>query len=324
MSFLLDIDKIKDTDELQTYFPRTENEGWEYKDAKLLQKKNHSALEKELAVQTSAFSNTRSGMLVFGYPDDNCTSPQPCEKCFGAEPMEHWLEKKIHMSVDPPLESAKVRAIPITGNSNEFVFVVSFQRSPLAPHQSKHDSLYYWRIGASSKPAPHSYLELLWNQTTKAVLKITDVVISFDGRLKADELGRSYDLSLVITLKINNISLMCASMWGVHYTIVSNPGWNRLHVALPTSGSLRPTQDHLLPDEQATITLTLQRIVGPTSTEKTQQLANILEDAGKLVIEFRPVSNNFIGEIIKLNLAEPHRQRELTNSLRKAWPEHFC
>lgn len=322
MAFSLDLDKIADTDELQTYFPHTENERWEYKDAALLQKKNVSHLEKELAVQASAFANTRSGLLVFGYPDDDCTSPQPCERLFGTEPMEHWLEKKIHMSVDPPLESFHVRAISITGKPAEVVYVVSFQRSPLAPHQSQFDSHYYWRIGANSMPAPHSYLELLWNQTTKAVLKLTDVTIGIGGRTYDEHLGYKSDLAMSITLLVRNVSLMCATNWGVHYRVINTSKWSRMQVALSESGSLRPPQDHLLPDEQAQIPLTLHNIVA-TPNERTRHLANVLRELGTVTMEFRPVSHNFIGEAYMLNLSEPQRQQEMEHSLRNGWPQVF-
>ncbi len=324
----MDFDKIT-TDELETLFPPNENDNWEFKDAAYLLKDKRQELSKELATQASAFANTGGGFLVLGYADKSKT-PQPCEEQVGNEPMQDWLSKRIHQSVEYPLQAFRVHRIPITADPSKAVFVIVFEDSPHAPHQSKVDKKYYWRIGSSSEPAPHFHLELLRNRLTRTVLQIervrfegypTEFKVSLTPR---DPESTVYSVIRVdLHVEVQNTSMSASHSWGVYYTPHDMGNWCHVttRVFLFSGGCERPSSGTLLPGEAAYVTLPIYcRIVTNAPNDHEQEIIEAFSD---LSLTLRPVSHDHIGESVHWgrndeDISDKHEQliREFIHEMR--------
>ena len=318
MAIPFDVDTIKDTDELQSYFPISENENWEFKDAKKLTD-NRQALENELAIQASAFSNTDGGVVVFGYADRSMAVPQACVRQIGNELVEDWLPKKIKTLVDRPVNTFRVRPVPIAADPSSFVYVVAFERSPHAPHQAKFNKDYYWRVGSSSEKAPHHYVELLFNQLTRTILELSAPIIRVvtvrpeqkrimvDGQVKhcdTPNLGFSHlesELSITICVKTTNTSSTVAESWGVLFKQPTSQ-WRFYDITgdafTKSSGCVRSGPERLLPTEEATVSLELSCNVVTENAKYIHKQA-IIAAVHNLRITFTPASHNHVGSPVE-------------------------
>lgn len=300
----MDFDKIN-TDHLKSLFPPAENENWEFKDAAYLLKDKRTELNTELATQASAFANTGGGYLVFGYPDKE-RNPQPCEEHVGGQLMRDWLSVKIHQSVEYPLQSFRVHRIPIATEPSKAVFLIVFADSPKAPHQSKVDQKYYWRIGSSSKPAPHFHLELLRSRYTSTVLVIDDISHSCEFLEIESKTSRPDSLRtrirITFNVRVKNVSDLAATAWGVLLEGGTFPNVWRLradssyinahHQAI--NGIVRGAPSTLLPGERATLAIQVDGDID-TIPDSDNHWHNVLQSFIYLNLQFVPVSHNYIG-----------------------------
>lgn len=123
--------------------------------------------DKTIAKALSAFANTDGGHIVFGAKDDgSLDGVRLIHK--GRTHTRQWLEQKIPTLLAPCLQDFRVHEIAPTDSSSipsgKVLIVVDVGRSDLAPHQAVPDLTYYYRVGSHSCPAPHRYLELLFNR----------------------------------------------------------------------------------------------------------------------------------------------------------------
>lgn len=140
--------------------PSGEQNYLERKSGALLDDKD---FEKDIAKTISALANSGGGYLILGQADDCSFDGVPEMK--GRTPIREWLEQKLPHLVTYPLQDLRVHRVEADNTtkipSNRAVIVIEIGDSNLAPHQSGKDSLYYYRVGGHSIPAPHFYLETL-------------------------------------------------------------------------------------------------------------------------------------------------------------------
>lgn len=177
----------KYANDLQPQLPHESRE-WEYKSASVLT--NKGDLKRCLGKQISAFANSGGGRLVFGI-DPNTTQLQPCPESQGRQTMEDYLSNMVSECVDDQLQSFHVLRMNFDENDNSCIFIIEVEDSPVAPHQSKDDRVYYWRLPGRSEPAPHFHLKNLYNRRVAciveaAILDDGDVKILSDSELKFD------------------------------------------------------------------------------------------------------------------------------------------
>jgi Putative DNA-binding domain len=124
----------------------------------------------------SAFANSGGGSLILGVKDDGTPDGLPA-LIGGRTAIRDWVEQKIPHLLDYTLEDFRVhtviKSVPSRIPNGREVIVIDVGDSAVAPHQSKHDKIYYRRQGGRSERAPHFYLELLRQRQTNPVLEFT-------------------------------------------------------------------------------------------------------------------------------------------------------
>ncbi len=276
------------TDGLLTTMPQGEDDRWEVKSVSLLDPSKKNDLKKELGKQVSAFANSGGGNLILGI--SNGGKLEPCPENVGRQVMKDYLSTMVEQSVEYPIRHFRVHRIPFTGDPSKSVFVVAIEDSPAAPHQSKEDRTYYYRIDGHSKPAPHFHVELLRNRVTKAVLKIIDV----DYVLQTPSvLGESWGVSIALNVTVENVSFQSATPWGVLVKhMAGHREWTatRVGVNLAKGACLHGEFGPLLPNEARLLTI----LLGGNSGGRG--LTGLLDMWGHLKLELRAVSQNHVGE----------------------------
>jgi len=307
----VDFSKIKNTDDLIPHFPPPDEENnlWEFKDAKVL---NKSEIAAKLGKAVSAFANTGGGYLVFGV-HATTGDLQPCPQMFGTVTTKDWLASRVEASVDVAIQDFTIHKIPIASQPDECIYVVRIGDSQAAPHQSRHDTQYFYRLDGQSKPAPHFHVELLRSRYTRAILKITGTRFVVDIPVYrqphgTDEFNQPI-LATILTVKIfvevRNTSLSCANKWGVLVKIIDSPDWSLDSKGYAPSGIVRPKVSHILPEEKQQVTVPVSTLI-----KGGNHYLTMFERFKRLRVEFKPVSQNFVGELAMYdNSIDPELQQ---------------
>jgi hypothetical protein len=183
MSFPLKTRRNSWTEEQVLALPSGEHEAFDRKSGQLLTDPN---FELDLGKALSAFANSGGGHLLLGVQDDGTFDGVPVMTKKGKTTTREWLEQKIPALLDRPLQDFRVHEVvpsPPSGiPSGKVVIVIDVGDSILAPHQNVSNHVYYFRVGGHSKPAPHFYLDILWQRVTfptgKVVRAWFDTVIN--------------------------------------------------------------------------------------------------------------------------------------------------
>lgn len=292
------------TDSLRELIPRDcEDDRWEMKGAELLQ--DRGRLKEELGKQVSAFANSGGGYLVLGV--DNSGNPEPCHQSVGRQPMQDYLAVMVEQSVEYPLRNCRVHRVPFADDHEKSVFVIAIEDSPAAPHQSKSDRTYYYRIDKHSKPAPHFHLELLRNRFTRAVLDIAEIrprgVLQPDA-FEPNDLPR---LLISLTVALVNRSDQTAESWGLIIENGSEGGWRleRNRVELTEATCFRGYDPKLLPRDREPVAVDLSTVaVLPESVSKSGTYVRLRSLMRSFAIRVTPVSQNYVGQTMDFSLAE--------------------
>lgn len=280
------------TDDLLNALPADrENDRWELKNAELLTKAQRRELKTELGKQVSAFANSGGGYLVFGI--SNGGQIEPCEQLVGRQPMKDFLSVMVEQSVEYPIRHFRIHRIPLASDASQSVFVVEIEDSPAAPHQAKDERIYYYRIDGHSKPAPHFHVELLRSRMTKSVLEVQNV----DYRLQTP--GRNggcmiMDVAMLVAVK--NMSMQCASTWGVHAVLPwENYRWSLLKSREPLSEGICVVGEPavLLPGQREIATIHIRGHSEHANMQPSMAMEFLWEKFGLVV---QPVSQNHIGK----------------------------
>ncbi len=195
------LDSVKSAEDVISLIPGTEDERWECKSGAILGKGDFRA---ELAKQVSAFANSGGGHIVFGVTDtliiDGCSDVQ------GRQSTHDYLSALVNECVENHIAGFRIR--PFTSSDGKSIYVVEVPDSLDAPHQSRADYRYYYRIPGHSKPAPHFYLELLRNSKRKCRVEI--------ARTTIDSVFATGDrLQLSVCVSVRNLATWVADPVGV-------------------------------------------------------------------------------------------------------------
>lgn len=274
-----------------------EGKDWEFKGADFLEKDKHE-LRKELGKQVSAFANTGGGCIILGIHQNKANNQytmQPIPLTCKGHPMQDYLAAQVEQAVDYPVQGCSFIHCRTEKDSQKGLVVIDVPDSPIGPHQCKEDKLYYWRIGSSSKPAPHFHLELLRQRKTATVLQIQDVIPQF---FQLERLGlKSLKISLNIYVVIRNITMSPATAWGVHVkSFEQKYRWidQESDRSFSDGFSIHGDTDVILPDEECPLKFTCTAIVDTLSPARRE--SREIDDAWEsLVFAIRPVSQNHIG-----------------------------
>jgi hypothetical protein len=167
MSFPLKTKRDSWTEEQVLALPSGEPDAFDRKSGLLLSKPD---FEEALGKALSAFANSGGGHLLLGVKDDGTFDGVPPMTKKGKTSTREWLEQKIPALLDRPLQDFKVhQVVPSSPSSippGQVVIVIDVGDSNLAPHQNASNHIYYFRVGGHSKPAPHFYLDILWQRVT--------------------------------------------------------------------------------------------------------------------------------------------------------------
>jgi predicted HTH transcriptional regulator len=167
MGFPLKTKRDSWTEDQILALPLGEPDAFDRKSGRLLSKPN---FEEDLGKALSAFANTGGGHLLLGVQDDGTFDGVPAMTKKGKTTTREWLEQKIPALLDRPLQDFKVHEVvpssPSSIPAGKVVIVIDVGDSNLAPHQNVSNHIYYFRVGGHSKPAPHFYLDILWNRLT--------------------------------------------------------------------------------------------------------------------------------------------------------------
>jgi schlafen family protein len=166
MNYALKTKRDRWTEEEVLALPKGEPDAFDRKSGDLLLKRDE--LDKKLGKALSAFANTGGGHLLLGVRDDGTFDGAP--QMQGKTTTREWLEQKIPALLDYPLQHFAVHEVvpasPSAIPAGKVVIVIDVIDSPLAPHQSVSDHVYYQRVGGHSMPASHFNLKMLWQRET--------------------------------------------------------------------------------------------------------------------------------------------------------------
>ncbi len=287
------------TDEILAALPRNdEDDRWELKDARKLDEKGE--LKKVLGKQVSAFANSGGGYLVFGISKEG-RHLQPCPKLQVRQSTKDYLATLVELSVEYPIRHFNVYEIPFTDDGSKSIFVIAIYDSPAAPHQSKDDMTYYYRVDGHTKPAPHFHLELLRNRFTKAKLDVIDCEPVIQ-QIRKEDWGATIHIALQV--KVKNTSSQCATNWGVHAKLIGE-SFRWTSASHDSSGQylndgicVHFQNSVLLPGELKTTTVP---ILGSAEGSKRPLSQDILLAWDTFGISLAAVSQNHIGDAHILN-----------------------
>jgi Putative DNA-binding domain len=201
--------------------PAEEPDNFDRKAGKLFDDKD--AFLTSVAKALSAFANSGGGSLILGVQDDGAPDGLPC--MVGRAKMRDWIEQKIPHLLDYPLSDFRVHTVIKDTESripaHREVIVIDVGDSAAAPHQSKRENRYFYRVAGRSEPAPHFYLELLRQRLSAPVLEYN---LSGITTINADE----YDDGIFVETKLNfvikNVGRVASYDWNLSIREINNSG----------------------------------------------------------------------------------------------------
>lgn len=124
--------------------------------------------------EIAAFHNTEGGLLIVGAPKEQvqeigkvkkklCQGNLTYSKFEGRD----WLLQKIGSNIVPYPTGIQIKDFQTEQGA---VFLIDVPQSTNPPHQCTSDGCYYIRIDNESKPAPHGFIQAMFNQRRKPKL----------------------------------------------------------------------------------------------------------------------------------------------------------
>jgi Putative DNA-binding domain len=252
--------------------PAGEQDYFDRKSGALL---NDPDFRKDVAKALSAFANSGGGHLLLGVRNDGSFDGVP-EIHKGRTRTREWLEQTIPLLLNHALDDFRVHEVipgsPSLVPTDRIIIAIDVGDSPLAPHQSAVDKLYYYRVGSHSMPAPHFYLETLRNRLSNPILKVDLVEVA---PLRAYDHDDGIFVELRLKFRIHNTGRIAAYKWALAIRELRNLSVNR-------------TKDYVLDHEQFP-----QRPLGERGTRLDSTLLPgfYMEEGGaRLGITLRPAS----------------------------------
>jgi hypothetical protein len=125
----------------------------------------------EIAKQLSAFSNSATGHLVFGFSEKPTVALDVgVPSNIGREPIKDWMEALAPKLLEPPLHGVQARFIRREGfhATDRGVLVVEIPLSSARPHWVKSEiNVAHIRAGAHSAPmSHHTFLDMASRQSS--------------------------------------------------------------------------------------------------------------------------------------------------------------
>lgn len=117
----------------------------------------------EIARQVSAFSNARSGFLVFGVTNSPRAIDGGVPSTIGSTPVKQWVEQTIAGLLVPQVVHCAARFIRVDAvhAADRGVLVIPIPLSDNRPHWPRDESCAYLRVGEHSLPmAPQTLLDM--------------------------------------------------------------------------------------------------------------------------------------------------------------------
>src|SRR3954466_7102658 len=146
--------------------------------------------------------NSEGGLIIWGAPRGIPVSGKK-EKIYKGElsPLDALIEKDAFVSKVTNLitPSAKGIIFQRLEKGDKYVYLIEVQQSQYSPHQ--YHNTYYMRIDGQTRPAPHHYIEALFQKISYPNL---------EGKLILDAVSSQLDLlytSLRIKIDISNKSM---------------------------------------------------------------------------------------------------------------------
>lgn len=146
--------------------------------------------------------NSEGGLIIWGAPKGETVNGKK-EKIYKGElsPLDALIEKDAFISRVTNLitPSAKGIIFQRLEKDQKYVYLIEVQQSQYSPHQ--YNNVYYMRIDGQTRPAPHHYIEALFQKISYPNL---------EGKLILDAVSGQLDLlytSLRIKIDISNRSM---------------------------------------------------------------------------------------------------------------------
>jgi len=158
-----------DWNALTEYFSKEQEESDQ------LEFKSGKCLVSDVYAEVAALSNTDGGIIILGAPrevevfeENNNSKKNKRERrkvCIG--PLDPSQEDRttdsilqmLMNSITPSIVGIKVHKL---GHESGFIYVIYVPKSINSPHQV--DGTYYMRVGTMKHPAPHGFVEALFNK----------------------------------------------------------------------------------------------------------------------------------------------------------------
>lgn len=199
-------------EKLQSFFsePQNESEQLEFKSGDL----SVEGLYKEVC----AFANTDGGVIIYGAPTEKKHEKSDIKVAVGElTPAKQGksgdsLIQKFMTGITPAPTGIKIISIKMEPG---YVYIIIIPKSIKPPHQT--EGRYYMRAGTMSTPAPHAFIEALFNQRRPVALDFNTKLINnnqsetlFDLCVevtnKSDFPAREVDGMVIITGKVRDRS----------------------------------------------------------------------------------------------------------------------
>ena len=251
----LDIDFTNLTVEsLRDLLPKDETADWEWKSAQLFEPSKREDFDKKLSRALSAFANTGGGYYILGL-EDSTKEARKCPDKIGRATTTSWLDQKIGELTSFPIQGVKIHRVPFSGNLAEAIYVLEIPDSDNAPHLSNTEHKYMWRLGGSTKPAPHFHVDNLFRRVTVAVISSKIGIHSVRG----EDIDRGFAIRVQFSLTVANESRSIAKPCACRIVFPQDKAW-----FFPGSPGL--TCEYLFPHDQIASIVDAYCVIG-TATE---------------------------------------------------------
>lgn len=250
---------------------------------------NKQRFDMELGKQVSAFANSSGGYIVLGVANDRSLRMLSTER--KRPTLKEWLVGKVNRSVDYPIKDFSVHVLPSALEENKAVAVIEVAESLAAPHMAVDEKRYYYRLDGRSEIAPHYYLDLLRNRSTKAKLTLTVYRRTF--------YVQDQQPTLCLHVELINESHQCAERWGIILKASNDAGQHfKVNGRSLHQGALAPhslTSPPLMPLHNESFAIEVKSRMSNPGREVTW--ADRWRTFG---IDLIPVSQNYAGTPIRI------------------------
>lgn len=133
--------------------------------------------------EVAAFHNTEGGLLIIGAPRETKTKingknteVKRCEGdlTYSAFQSKDWILQKLGSNIVPFPVGIKIKEFHKEAGS---IYLIDVPQSTNPPHQCAADGCYYIRIDNEAKPAPHGFVQAMFNHRKSPIL-VADITCS--------------------------------------------------------------------------------------------------------------------------------------------------